>query len=136
MTSYRIQVDGVIPGWQRAGHSGHHYTQQKTRDAEEMIQAAAKSQVGSPMISGPVEFYAKVFAPIPASWSATKKARAIRGEIRPTSKPDWDNVAKLICDALNDCMWKDDAQIVDGGVSLFYAERPGADILVTEISAA
>jgi Holliday junction resolvase RusA-like endonuclease len=136
MTSYRIQIDGVIPGWQRAGHSGHHYTQAKTRDAEERIKAAALAQVGSPMIAGPVELFAKVYAPIPASWSAKKKAHAIRGEIRPTCKPDWDNVGKLISDALNGCMWKDDAQIVDGSIRLFYAERPGADILVTEISPA
>ena len=34
----------------------------------------------------------------------------------PTSKPDWDNEGKLVCDALNGIVWRDDAQIVDGRV--------------------
>ena len=38
----------------------------------------------------------------------------------PTSKPDWDNIGKLICDSLNGILWADDAVIVDGGVRKRY----------------
>jgi hypothetical protein len=38
----------------------------------------------------------------------------------PTCRPDWDNFAKSICDALNGMFWKDDSQIVDCRVSKRY----------------
>ena len=36
----------------------------------------------------------------PASWSHAKRARALLGELRPTSAPDADNISKGIWDAL------------------------------------
>ena len=46
--------------------------------------------------------------------STTKKNRAkmLAGEILPTKKPDIDNVAKVVCDALNGLAYRDDTQIV------------------------
>lgn len=41
-------------------------------------------------------------------------------EIMPTKKPDCDNVAKMICDALNGLAYKDDAQIVNLNVLKAY----------------
>ena len=40
-----------------------------------------------------------------------------------TSVPDWDNVSKSICDALNGIAWVDDAQIVDGRTVKKYASE-------------
>lgn len=43
-------------------------------------------------------------------------------------KPDWDNLAKLACDALNGLAYRDDAQIVRCAVNKFMPDRrvPGA----------
>ena len=44
--------------------------------------------------------------------------------IRPTRKPDFDNIGKVICDALNGIAYRDDAQIVDALVRKFYSDTP------------
>jgi len=62
---------------------------------------------------------------IPASWSQRKKDRALLGEIRPTVKPDMDNIIKGICDAMNKIVYGDDAQIVDySGCKKVYGLQP------------
>jgi len=40
----------------------------------------------------------------------------------PTTRPDWDNYAKLVCDAIQKFAYEDDAQIVD----VFYRKRYGS----------
>ena len=136
MTVLRINIDGKAYGWQRAGNSnGVFYTKEQTRQAEAIIANETKRQIGTPLLLGDIEFVAKIFIVPPASWSAKKRGRALRGEFRPRVKPDWDNFGKLICDALNSIAWKDDAQIVDGTVRKFYAEDPGIAITITELHA-
>lgn len=40
----------------------------------------------------------------------------------PTGKPDWDNIGKLLSDALNGVLWKDDAQICRSFVEKKYCD--------------
>lgn len=61
---------------------------------------------------------------IPASASKAKRAAMAKGEIRPMKKPDWDNVGKVVSDALNKLAYRDDTQIVDCTVQKFYSDRP------------
>jgi len=51
----------------------------------------------------------------------------------PTGKPDWDNLGKLICDALNELLWRDDSVIVDGAVRKRYCDEshPQPGYLIT-----
>jgi len=58
-------------------------------------------------------------------------SESVKGRIRSmqlasakTSRPDWDNVGKAVCDALNGIAWGDDAQVVDGRVRKKYIEAP------------
>lgn len=50
---------------------------------------------------------------MPKSFSKKKFEEAVAGTLRPTTKPDLDNTAKSILDALNGILWKDDAVITD-----------------------
>lgn len=52
------------------------------------------------------------------------------GYIRPTKKPDCDNIAKIICDALNGIAYYDDSQIVKIEVDKVYNETPGVDVVI------
>ena len=61
-----------------------------------------------PVFSGPVNVYIEVSFPMPQSWSR-KKQVAMR-EAFHAQKPDADNIAKAILDALK-ARWKDDAQV-------------------------
>ena len=48
-------------------------------------------------------------------------------------KPDFDNVAKFVCDALNGVFWIDDKVIVDGRCIKMYSEQPRIELKVKEI---
>jgi Holliday junction resolvase RusA-like endonuclease len=50
-----------------------------------------------------------------------------------TSKPDVDNIAKFVFDALNGVFWKDDAIIVDSRIVKIYGKEPRTEITVMEI---
>lgn len=69
---------------------------------------------------------------IPKAFSKVKAKRALRGEIRPTKKPDSDNIAKVVCDALNGIAYKDDTQIVELIVVKAYALRPAVVVTIEE----
>lgn len=69
---------------------------------------------------------------IPKSVSKKKRAAMLAGTIRPTKKPDNDNVLKVIADSLNDIAYKDDAHIVDSQVRKFYDEIPRVVVTIRE----
>lgn len=70
---------------------------------------------------------------IPKSGSKKVKAQKLANVIRPTKKPDMDNVVKIVADALNKVAYKDDAQIVDCQVRKFYSENPRVEIIIRQI---
>ena len=63
-----------------------------------------------------------VYFAVPKSYSDKKRRHALAGLIKPTVKPDWDNISKNICDALNGIAYPDDKAIVSGRVNKHYAE--------------
>ena len=69
---------------------------------------------------------------IPKSFSKKKQNEAIEGRISPLTKPDADNIAKIICDALNDIAYKDDTQIVELTIIKKYASEPKVKITLCE----
>ena len=70
---------------------------------------------------------------IPQSTSK-KRAELMRiGEIRPTKKPDLDNVEQIICDALNGVAYHDDAQVVDLKVVKYYSDTPCVTVTIEEV---
>ena len=46
-------------------------------------------------------------------------------------KPDWDNIGKIVCDALNGSAYKDDAAITDATVCKRYGTRPCVAVRLT-----
>lgn len=70
---------------------------------------------------------------IPKSTSKKKKASMLANEIRPTKKPDMDNVVKIIADSLNQVAYRDDTQIVDCQCRKFYSETPRVEVIIRSI---
>lgn len=50
-----------------------------------------------------------------------------------TSKPDNDNLYKLVGDALNKVFWRDDSVIVSTSITKRYDEKPRTEIKITQI---
>lgn len=83
-------------------------------------------------IDGPCCMMLTVGRSVPKSWSKRKQAMAIKGELRPTSKPDLDNYVKGILDAINTVIVKDDSRVVGINAVKRYQSNPGVDIVITE----
>jgi len=47
-----------------------------------------------------------------------------------TKKPDLDNLIKLIKDACNKIIWKDDAQVVSIFAEKVYSETPRKEVII------
>ena len=75
----------------------------------------------------------KAFYSIPKSASKKKRASMLANEIRPTKKPDMDNVVKIIADSLNQVAYRDDTQIVDCQCRKFYSDSPRVEVMIKEI---
>jgi Holliday junction resolvase RusA-like endonuclease len=74
----------------------------------------------------------KAFYSIPKSTSKKKSEDMKRWIIRPIKKPDLDNVCKIIADALNGIVYKDDTQIVKIIAEKYYAETPCVEVSIKE----
>ena len=61
----------------------------------------------------PLEVEITACFPIPKSATKKDRERIKLMEYYPTMKPDADNIAKVVCDALNGLAYKDDAQVID-----------------------
>lgn len=72
----------------------------------------------------------KAYMPIPKRTPKSKLPDYISGKVRPTVKPDWDNIGKLVCDALNGVAYDDDRKICEARVQKFYGETPKTVITV------
>lgn len=69
---------------------------------------------------GPLWVHIDAYYQIPKSTSMKKTSEMIAGKIRPTIKPDYDNIGKAVCDALNGIAYRDDAAIVSAVIDKWY----------------
>ena len=130
-------VAGKPLGWQRTGNNkktGSIYTQQQTREHEQLIAWAYRQQCRN--FRFPPKTYIDIrviaYIKIPNSVSKKNREKMIAGEIRPTVKPDWDNIGKLVADALNGIAYDDDKCIVDAMVRKFYSTDPRTVVILQE----
>lgn len=142
----KFELPGAPIAWGRAGERViipkdrnkrpfvHHYVDKQTEGCKKALAQMARIAMRSkPIIQGPVQVTIVAWMPIPTSWSGVKRLRAQNGEIRPTTKPDYDNFAKIVGDALNGVVWWDDSQIVDGQCVKMYSHNPRMTVEVVEL---
>lgn len=84
------------------------------------------------LLTGPIGLYLEFWMPRPKSHYRTgKHAGQVKEsmlEAAHTSKPDLDNLIKLVKDALTGIIWKDDSQINQINAIKGYAETPRTEI--------
>lgn len=106
---------------------GRTYTPAATMKAEkevaDKLRLAAIGWGGVWPKTGPLAVEVDFMMPVPQSWSKKKKQQAHDGDLWHTSRPDVDNLLKLVLDAANGVLWVDDAQIVSFGASKSYADK-------------
>lgn len=120
----------------RGGHM-RAYTPAKTENYSNRLSGAAQDAMdGRLPLDGPVELTMRAVLGVPASWSKRKQADALTGALLPTVKPDADNLVKLVMDALNTIVWKDDKQVVRCVIDKRYGPQPCVVITAKPIEAA
>jgi Holliday junction resolvase RusA-like endonuclease len=131
----KLTIPGKPLGKQRPRvmRNGHTYTPDKTVNYETLVKQLYIEKYFQKQLSGPIKATITAYMPIPKSESKVRKEKMREGKIRPTKKPDWDNIGKIITDALNDLAYDDDKQIVDARVIKLYGDQPRVEIELEEI---
>lgn len=91
---------------------GYNYTPELTRDAEESMQWEMRQACATPL-EGPLALSMTFSFRRPEGWPKAQRDEVDNGKQpwRP-GRPDLDNLIKLVQDAGNGILWRDDAQIV------------------------
>lgn len=98
-------------------------TPEQTRSYEDLIRWSYKAAGGQYLGEKTLGVYIDAYFPIPQSWSKKKKEEAENGKIRPTTKPDCDNIIKVVLDALNGVAYYDDKQVITVNCCKFYDDK-------------
>jgi len=121
------------PRFARRGNFVKTYTDAKTSSYEDQIRFYALQAMGSSEpLKGPLEAAIYIRLPVPRSYPKKRVAACLSGLEWPSKKPDWDNVAKSICDGMESIIFVCDSQIVECHVRKVYAETAGVDVLIKE----
>ena len=100
------------------------YPAKETAAYQKALAMQAKVVMGSrPLLSGAVAVAITAVFAVPSSWTRRDRDAALVGTIRPTGKPDADNLLKQL-DAFKNVVWTDDALVVDARVIKIYGEEP------------
>lgn len=134
----KFEIIGQPQGKQRAKVSTYRgfaraYTPEKTVAYENLIKLSF-IESGGKIIPKDTSISMTLTAvyQIPKSFSKKKAAAALLGEIKPLTKPDIDNVIKVVCDALNGVAYKDDTQITSVTAIKYYGEQPKITVYLEE----
>lgn len=106
------------------------------KGAEAVLDGLLSARAPANPLEGPLvlEFIAGM--PIPASASKKDREAMLRGETAHTKKPDLDNMAKQLKDAMSRAgFWGDDRQVVSLRCSKRYAAVPHWEVSVHTLEA-
>ena len=99
------------------------YTPEKTASYENFVKVCYLNKYKGQKLDGEIIAEIIAYFSIPKSFSKKKRSEAIEGKIKPTKKPDTDNIAKTILDSLNGIAFEDDKQVVALLVKKLYGEE-------------
>lgn len=140
MKMIRFSIPGIPfgkqrPKFSRAGQYVKTYTPDQTVSYENYVKLMYQQEANGKMFPKGSMLDVRIIAyyEIPKSVSKKKQRLMLEHKIRPTKKPDWDNIGKIICDSLNKIAYHDDSAVVDAQVRKFYSENPRVDVTIRRI---
>lgn len=111
--TYKITIPGVpvAKGRPRFTQSGHAYTPEKTEVYEKTVRHCWQTQAAEMVLPAGKPIFATIYAYFPIPKSCSKKKRQALESTYHIKKPDADNLAKSVLDALNGHAYPDDSAI-------------------------
>ena len=133
---YEFEVPGKVKGKGRPRvniTTAIAYTPTKTKEYEELIKQyfILKYRKINPL-ENRIKVTIQAYFSIPQNTNKTQKEEMLKGNISPTKKPDIDNIAKIVLDALNKLAFKDDNQITKLNLEKIYSEEEKVFIKIEE----
>lgn len=133
---YELEIQESITGKQRPRmntRTGRAYTPTKTKNYEYLVRQLFVYRYPQFIpIEGRVRLTVIAYYELPKKRSKVQEAEMLADLISPTKKPDWDNIGKIVSDALNKFAFKDDNQITEAKIIKRYARTPKVIIRVEE----
>jgi len=133
---YKLEIQESITGKQRPRmntFTGKAYTPTKTKNYEYLVrQTFIYKYPNCEPIEGRVKLTVTAYFELPKKRSKVQEAEMLADIISPTKKPDWDNIGKIVSDALNKFAFKDDNQITEARVIKKYARTPKVVVRIEE----
>lgn len=134
-----VSVTGIPKGqprpkaFARGGHAGV-YDPGTANEWKASIAEAFKPHHGL-SLNQPLSVHIVLFIPRPKGHFTPKGALTKSAPIHHTAKPDLDNAAKAILDAMTDFQfWKDDSCCINLGIrKCWCTQAPGAHITITPV---
>jgi Holliday junction resolvase RusA-like endonuclease len=134
MITLTIPGEPVAKGRPRMMKSGIAFTPTKTRNYETLVKELyIIENRDKPMLEGQLSASIYAYFTIPKSASKKNREKMLEWEIRPTKRPDLDNIAKAVLDALNGLAYQDDSQIVALEVCKYYSDKPRVIVEIREV---
>lgn len=116
----QFEIKGRPQAKQRPRFSrGHTYTPKETVKFEKYVKECFEESKYE-MLSGTLKATLTFIYEVPKSKSKSIKNDMLNHVIRPTQRPDLDNLAKSILDSLNGLAYEDDSQIVELNCTKYY----------------
>lgn len=114
----------------------HAVTPAKTVEYENLVKLEYQRQCGRARFPDEAMLAATLTAyyGIPGSASKRRKAAMLAGVLRPTKKPDVDNVIKAVLDALNHLAYRDDVQVVELTFHKLWSDRPRVEVVLEDVN--
>ena len=133
--SFTILGEPKAKGRPRFTKNGSPYTPEDTAIYENLVKVEYIRQCKKQRFPDDAQLEMRIFAyySIPKSASKKRKDEMMKGTIRPTKKPDIDNIVKIIADSLNQVAYKDDSQIIEMTVTKHYSEEPRVTVLIEDM---
>lgn len=117
----------------RLSKKGSVYTPAKTKAYENLIRGCYVEQCGDVSFGDrSITLSVKAYVPVLAKFRKGERISALEGKIKPTSKPDTDNVLKVVLDALNGLAYNDDRYIYRLEIERMYSDSPRLEIKISD----
>lgn len=100
---------------------------------ENLIKTCYQNEVKTMFDNVPLKVCITAYFQPAKSTSKNQLSKMLQGEIFPTKKPDADNIAKVVLDALNGIAYPDDKQVVELVVRKRFEEFPRVEIGIKKI---
>lgn len=137
MNVLKFEIPGDVqaqqrPKFSRFGNGVSVRDPKESKDYKSFVRLVASQVAPETLITEDIKLTIDVYRKMPKAISNSKKKlqQALNGELRPTTKPDIDNLAKGIKDGLSKVIWHDDSQVTELIARKWYSDNPRAEVMI------